>query len=162
MERLPAQAADPDSQVAAPHGLGGRQWFDLQSLTAQPEDMAAVPAAIGWEGTGGEQITHAGLDPSTDGGEGSEVLFAPAMSVTAPAESAPAGSESLFHPAAGTVAASISEGSIGWDDVVTAPVKDGIGDYQTAHLGLDGATPFNVSDAGSAVLLASLVSVHKR
>ena len=158
MDRLPTQAADPDSQVAAPDGLGGRQWFDLQSLTAQPEDMAAVPAAIGWEGSGGEQITHAGLDQSTDGGEGSEVLFAPAMSVTALAESAPTGSESLPHPAAGTVAASITEGSIGWDDVATAQVKDGIGDYQTAQLGLDGAAPFNVSDAGSAVLFAGPAS----
>src|ERR1700681_2637434 len=158
MERLPTQAADPDSKVAAPDGLGGRQWFDLQSLTAQPEDMAAVPAVIGWEGTGGEPITHAGVDPSTDGGEGSEVLFDPAMSITALAESAPAGSESLPHPAAGTVAVSITEGSIGSDDVATAQVNDGIGDYQTAQLGLDGATPFNVSAAGWAVLFADPAS----
>src|ERR1700694_5151741 len=100
---------------------------DLQSFPTQPEDLAAMPAVDG-EGASGEQITHSGLDPSTDGGEGSEVLFAPTISATALAESAPADGDSLPNLAAVAVEASFTEGGLGLADFVTAQVDAGIGD----------------------------------
>jgi hypothetical protein len=152
MELLPPQAADTDSEAASTDPFVGRECFDWQPLTAQPNDLTGAPTAVDWQGFGGDQTAPADSGSLADGGGAPGAPVAPDVSTAAPAAPA-ADSECLPYPTGDAVEAA-SGGSIGLDDVARSLLGGGIGDFQAAYVGLDRAASYPGGDTPAAAPLA--------
>ena len=153
IKRLPPQAADvANAQDAASDALSAPQDFPWHSVVPPLDNPGSWSAVTGEEGIPAYQTPANDLD---DGApvDGDDVTALADSVISETSEPAPAFLARLIDPAAVSPGASLTDARIGSDDTTTAPVQQGIVDYQSSDTDLDAAAP-----AGSGGMVATAVS----
>ena len=149
IKRLRTQAANvANAQDAASDAPSAPQDFPWQPAVLPLDHSGGPFAATGEEGIPAYQTPANDLDAGAPA-DGDGVTAAAASVISETSEPAPAFLAGLVDPAEASPRASLTDARIGSDDTTTAPVQQGIVDYQSPNTDLDAAAP-----VGSGIVTA--------